>query len=163
MGPFCVALNLQDQDAQRILMLYQLKTYCILDWYRILSHSIDLETGQKTTNIAKHRIKRCVAIPMSLSQKFWDLSQIPEFQDKGLVERQILTFLIDRKDTPLAWAPPNTEDWFVLDHKRWDILESTNYGHRVYVVLGAETVGQQMERIEETHTGLVLEHMLSLS
>ena len=145
-------------------LIYYLKTNrpTIVDWYRISFHDvIDLETGQKTTELEKVRIKRAVVLPMSLERKSWNLAQIPEFQRKGLVEAEVTTVLIDSQDLPLRWVPPTTEDWFVFDNSRWDIMLSTNYSNRLYVVICAETVGQQMVRLEEAHSGFVLGETLT--
>lgn len=139
-------------------LIYILKTEApaIVDWYKITFHGTDLNTGEKVTEVKKHRIKRAVALPMSHERKFWQLHQLPDFQQKGLVDKGVATFLIDRRDTPLKWKPPTTEDHFIYNDARWDVLLSTNYENRIYEVVAVETVGQELSRIEESHNGVVL-------
>ena len=140
-------------------LVYLLKSNApqMVDWYKMTLHGVNLETGQKITELKKVRVKKAVVLPMSFERKCWLLRQIPELTGKGLIEMRAVTVVIDRKDTKLKWEPPTTEDWFVFDNARWDVLEGTNYGNRVYSITLLETVGQQMVRIEETHNGLILE------
>lgn len=127
-------------------------------WHKITYDNVDLDTGQKTISVESLQVRRAVLLDESLQStfaRFLSLSKL--LAEAGLNEMNVVTILIDRKDVPRNWGPPNTEDYFVVGDSRFQPKLVKNLGNRVFIAVCAETVGQPMVRVERAYSPITLE------
>ena len=114
-------------------VLYKLKrSYGMpVDYYRIVTHTSDLEKGTKTTIETKTHIRRAIVLRAREFRSFvYDLAFISankDFTEGGFFDPEDRNIILDTKDLPKNFDP-NVDDYLIIKDKRYDVsvIQTTN-------------------------------------
>lgn len=149
-------LQFVKNSVYRLKRLYGLPVaYHIID-----QHSVDPETGDKTTVLEVIYIKRAVVLRAREFRSFvYDLAYISankDFTTGGFFDPEDRRIIFEAKD--LNGHDPQIWDYVIFQNERYDIKEvyafENNYA---FGCLARKVRGQEIVRIVQTHSGFLLE------
>lgn len=130
------------------VVMYQLKRQYgngPVDLYQGGTPSVDLETGERTSNPTVTRIKHVVILPERQNQSFIQtISKISADKTSvlgGYTDTSKRLFVIEQRDTPGLVL--TTDDWLIYRNRRYSVSKFTAYEFdAIWVVLAQEVVGE---------------------
>lgn len=134
-----------------------------VDLHKIDTHTLQTDTGSKTTVLEVIHIKNAVVLRARDFRSFvYDLAYISankDFTTGGFFDPEDRRVLLDAKDLS---SRPEIGDYFIIQNQRYDIAElyelEDNSG---YDCLCRKIKGQNIVRIVSSHSGLILEQLNS--
>lgn len=123
-----------------------------ITFYKVISETLNLETGERTPVIDYIKIKRAIALPSQLQQKFeYDLAYIAaakNFTYGGLYDTSLKRIIIDGND--LGDFIPDVKDYFIMNERRWEVGRVDEFGTKeAFLILGKEVKGAPRYMIED--------------
>lgn len=136
-------------------VIYKLKrSYGLpIDYYQIVGHSLDPQTGDKVTILTKTKIRRAVVLRAREFRSFvYDLAFISankDFTTGGYFDPEDRKIIIDPKDVPVGFEP-NVDDYFIYQNVKYEIKEVFHFEEDyAYTMLARKLRGAPIVRIEE--------------
>jgi len=115
--------------------------------HRILSESLNVETGQRSIEIEHLKIKRAIILPAELQRKFERDSLNKDFSYGALYDTAIRKIIIDVRD--LGDFKIEIDDYFIWDGKRWQVNEIVDLEYNTaYLIIGRLVEGAPRYMIE---------------
>ena len=130
-----------------------------VDLHKIDQHTVDPETGEKTTVLGVIHINKAIILRAREFRSFvYDLAYISankDFTTGGYFDPEDRRGFIDRRD--LNGYVPTLDDYLIFQNERWDIIEILEFESDIaFGFLLRKIRGADITRIEQTHTMLNL-------
>jgi hypothetical protein len=124
-----------------------------IEYYKINSHSTDLESGVFATTHTCIPIAKAVVLRAREFRSFvYDLAYISankDFTEGGFFDPQDRRVLLDVSDLPLGFNPA-VDDYFILDGNKYEIKEVLEYGENyTFQMLARQLRGSLKTQIQK--------------
>jgi len=134
-----------------------------IDYYQTASHSMDVESGDKTTTYTKIRIQKAIVLRAREFRSFvYDLAYISankDFTTGGFFDPEDRRVLIDSVDLPFK---PTIDDYYIFQNEKYEVAEIFSFeDDYAYAFLARKLGGSKIVRIEDTLSVMGLEDTAS--
>lgn len=132
-----------------------------IDYYQMVTHTMDPEDGDKITVLTRTRIHRAIVLRAREFRSFvYDLAFISankDFTHGGFFDPEDRKILIDARDVPTEFNP-QVDDYCIFQDKKYEIKEIFDFeDNAVYTFLARKLRGAPIVRIEPTLSVLNLQ------
>lgn len=116
------------------------------DLYTIVATTTDLETGTRESDKRVFRIKRAILLPKRLYTDVITLVGGGQALHHGaLTDKSERVVIIDAKDYPKDYTP-KPEDYVVINTTRFNVVEATDFDHKLAVILRVKQIEGELPR-----------------
>jgi hypothetical protein len=132
-----------------------------IDYYQLVEHTLDPESGNKTTVLTKTHIKNAIVLRAREFRSFvYDLAFISankDFTTGGFFDPEDRRVIIDRKDMPFGFNP-NVDDYIIFQNNKYEVIELFEFEENATDMLLVRKIrGTPIVRIEEALSVLDLQ------
>lgn len=134
-------------------------------YYHVIDqHSVDPETGEKTTVLSVINIKKAVVLRAREFRSFvYDLAYISankDFTEGGYFDPEDRRVLLQASD--LNGHDPQIWDYFIFQNERYDVKEVHAYeNNTAFGLLARKIRGQDITRMMTEHNGIIFEQSVT--
>lgn len=130
-----------------------------IDYHIIDQHDVDPTTGDKTTVLAVHHVKKAVVMRTREFRSFvYDVAYMAanrDFTEGGYFDPEDRSIIVDAKD--LGGHEPTVDDYIIFQNKRYDVSEVAEFEVDHMFAFNTRYIrGQEVTRMLSRHSGLVL-------
>ena len=116
--------------------------------HKIVSESLNTETGKRISVIKSIKIKKAIVLPAEIQRRFERDSTSTDFSYGAFYDTAIRKIIIDVKD--LDDFKIELNDYFIWDEKRWEVSEIVDLEYQTaYLIIGKLVEGAPRYMIEE--------------
>ena len=136
------------RSIQRTLYSLKREYGASLGVYRLLSSSVDAETGIPTVTKEVYNLRRAIVLPESLSlleiRGISLISANKEMVQGGQWESGLRTILIDQTDLPIELT---TDDWCVFNGDKYEFESVQDYAQTAWIIRAKLASGDPPQEI----------------
>ena len=135
-----------------------------IHYHEIDQHTVDANTGLKTTVLSVITIKEAIVLRASEFRSFvYDLAYISankDFTTGGFFDPEDRRVILQASD--LKGKVPQVSDYFIFNGSRYDVSNVSTFENNFAYILTAKKIrGQDVTQIVTRHSGLILEQSTS--
>lgn len=136
-----------------------------IDYYQMITHTMDPEDGDKVTILTKTRIHKAIVLQAREFRSFvYDLAFISankDFTHGGFFDPEDRKVIIDVKDVPTGFVP-RVDDYYIFQNRKYEVKEIFDFeDNAAYIFLARKLRGVPIVRIENTLSVLDLTQAIS--
>lgn len=136
-----------------------------IDYYQLVEHEMDPESGDKTSTLTKIRVRRAIVLRAREFRSFvYDLAFISankDFTTGGFFDPEDRRIILDRQDMPANFNP-KIDDYIIFQNNKYEVSEVYEFEEDSANMFVARKIrGAPIVRIEEALSVLDLQQGVS--